>query len=830
MQCQRRVAVSGVAILMALLQACGGGSGGGPDSPDTAAPTAPGNVAATAAGSTRIDLSWSASTDAGGSNLAGYRIYRNASTTALATVAAPTVSYSDTGLIPATQYSYVVRAFDGAGNESAASATVAATTQPGTTPTTPGLDSRPSNTSCLAWEKPANGSISLQRFTNLSFSSAIAMLQAPNDNSAWYVVEQGGTIRRFVGANPASSSLYGSIAVESGGEKGLLGMTFHPNFGSDNRVFVSYTTRVGGQLVSRISSFANSTATALGPTEAVLLTVNQPADNHNGGHIAFGPDGYLYIGLGDGGGGGDTWGSNGNGQRLTTLLGKMLRIDVNSGAPYGIPASNPFASQAMCPAAARSSGECPEIYAWGLRNPWRWSFDRDTGELWLGDVGQGEWEEVNQVSLGGNYGWRCREGAHDYNTAGTPLCANAAVIDPVVEYANAGSDIAVTGGYVYRGSQSTPLRGRYIFADYGSGAIRAWIPENATQPRQPTTLLNAGMNIPSFAEGNDGELYVLAFDSLQRIVFQPPSGGGTVPASLSATGCVSTADPRQAAAGLIPYDINAPFWSDGASKSRWIGLPDGERITVLASGDWDFPNGTVLMKNFSIGSRLIETRLFMRHSGTWAGYSYAWNAQQTDAAFVPGGAVRDIGGGQSWIFPGEGQCLQCHTSAAGGALGPETAQLNRDLLYPQTGRTANELFTLNHLQMLTPPISDPGAQPRLADPANTAASLNERARSYLHSNCSGCHRPGGPTGSPMDLRYTTALNQTNACNVVPQDGDLGIGSAARLIAPGSAGNSIVVNRANRRDANAMPPLGSLQVDSSGVALLSQWINGLTGCQ
>lgn len=410
------------------------------------------------------------------------------------------------------------------------------------------------------------------------------------------------------------------------------------------------------------------------------------------------------------------------------------------------------------------------------------------------------------------------------------MCAGASPIDPVTEYPNAGADVAVTGGYVYRGSQNTALSGRYIFADYGSGIIRAWIAESASQPRAPTQLQNSGMNIPSFAEGNDGELYVVGFSTLHRIVFQPPSGSGTVPATLSATGCVNPGDPKQPAEGLIPYGINAPFWSDGAAKDRWIGLPDGSNITVQASGDWDFPNGTVLMKNFSVGTRLIETRLFMRHpDGNWGGFTYEWNAQQTDATLVRGGAVRDIGNSQQWIFPSESQCLQCHTSAAGGSLGLETAQLNRNFSYAQTGRTANELFTLNHIATLTPPIVDPAAQPSMPDPADTTAPLDSRARAYLHTNCSQCHRTGGPTPSTMDLRYTTALNQTNTCDALPQSGDLGLGANARLIAPGNAMNSIIVNRTNRRDANAMPPVGSNQVDAAGVELLTQWVNGLTAC-
>ncbi len=796
-----------------------------PNPTDTTPPSVPANVTATAVSNSSINVSWTASTDTGGSGLSGYRIYRDGSSTALDEVNAPTTTYSDSGLSASTQYSYTVRAFDAAGNESALSAAATATTQANPAPGTPGLDTRPSNATCVAWDRPARGEISLQRFTDLTFNRAVALLQAPNNNNVWYVVEQSGTIRRFEGTNPTAFTTYGQVAVyDDANETGLLGMAFHPNFPTDDRVFLSYTIQEGSQLVSRVSSFRSS-ATALGTTEVVVLRVNQPASNHNGGNIAFGPDGYLYIGLGDGGGSGDP---NGNGQRLTTMLGKMLRIDVSAPTGYSIPPTNPFASQSVCPAGGRSSGECPEIYAWGLRNPWRWSFDRDTGDLWVGDVGQGAWEEVSMVTLGGNYGWRCREGAHNYNFSGA--CASAALIDPVAEYDNDDIDIAVTGGYVYRGSQSSPLQGRYIFADYGSGIIRAWIAERATQPRQPVELLDTSLNISSFGQGNDGELYVVDFSTLHRVVFQA-AGGGAAPTLLSDTGCVSGADPKQPASGLIPYDINAPFWSDGAIKQRWIGLPNGQNITVQSSGDWDFPNGTVLMKNFTVGSRLIETRLFMRHAddGSWGGYSYEWNAAQTEATLVPGGKTVTLSNGQEWIYPSEGQCTQCHTAAAGGALGPETAQLNRNFLYPSTGRTANELFTLNHIQTLSPPIADPAAEPRMPDPADTSASLNDRARAYLHTNCAQCHRQGGPTPSSMDLRYTTPLSQTNTCNATPQVGDLGLGANARLIAPGSATNSLIVNRANRRDANAMPPVGSNVVDAAGVALLTQWINAMTGC-
>jgi uncharacterized repeat protein (TIGR03806 family) len=663
------------------------------------------------------------------------------------------------------------------------------------------------------------------------------MLQAPGNNRRWFVVEQGGIVKWFDTTHPGTARIFidATDRVSFGGpgsESGLLGMAFHPNFPADNRVFLAYTywNEVwGNPMVARLSSFrSNDGGATLDPaTESILMTVQKPQDNHNGGHLAFGHDGFLYIGWGDGGPGGDP---NRYGQRLTTLLGKMLRIDVDGAAPYEIPASNPYAGNALCPALPRASGACPEIYAYGFRNPWRWSFDRENGDLWLADVGQGEREEVNQVIRGGNYGWSCREGALDYERTG-PGCSGATLIDPVAEYDHSLGN-AITGGYVYRGPQTTALTGRFLFADFVSGRIWAWLPENATQPRRPTQLLDTGLSISSFGEGNNGELYVIDYSGpLYRIVFESTQANDTAPATLSATGCVNPSNVSQAASGLIPYAINAPFWSDGADKERWMALPDGQGIAVHSDGDWSFPNGSVLMKHFRVGGRLIETRLFMRHpDSVWGGFSYRWNAAQSDATIVRGGAVVDIGGGQNWIFPSESDCLECHTGAAGRALGLETAQLNRSFTYPQSARTANQLTTLSHIALLTPAIADAASQPAMPDPFDASVSIGNRARAYLHTNCSQCHRPGSATPGNLDLRYTTALAAMNACNVSPQSGDLGLGANVRLITPGSAANSLVPNRMNRRDAAAMPPLGSNVVDAAGVSLISQWIDGLTSCQ
>lgn len=368
-------------------------------------------------------------------------------------------------------------------------------------------------------DPPSTGAIRLEAaFGGRTFTSPLGLLQAPDDNARWYVVEQAGRVRDFneADANAATTFVDISSQVESGGEKGLLGMAFHPQYAANGRVYLSYTHRnTSNELVSRISTFTTVPAgdgrRAIDPaTEQIVLTVVQPFDNHNGGHIVFGPDGYLYIGFGDGGSGGDP---QGNAQRLDTVLGKLLRIDVDQGTPYAIPSDNPYVGGALCNQGSGSSA-CPEIYAYGLRNPWRYSFDRSTGTLSLADVGEGAWEEVDVIERGGNYGWNCREGAHAFSGGS---CLSNNLIDPISEYGHVDGNISITGGFVYRGAQPTALVGRYLFADFGSGRI--WTAEPGT--RTPRELLDTTANIASFGQSNAGELYVVDLNgALSRIVFE----------------------------------------------------------------------------------------------------------------------------------------------------------------------------------------------------------------------------------------------------------------------------------------------------------------------
>jgi uncharacterized repeat protein (TIGR03806 family) len=795
---------------------------------DTTPPTVPQGVSASAGSATQIIVSWQPSADSG-SGVAGYHVFRNGGATAIAEVS--NTSYTDSGLTPATQYSYSVRAFDAAtpANESALSAAAVATT-----PANAGLDARPDNTTCVAGDRPAQDvTLGTERaFASLpAFSNPILLLQGPADATRWFVVEQGGIVRVFDNQPAVATSrsfVDISARVRSGGEQGLLGMAFHPGFPADPRVYLSYTNATSG-LVSRVSEFRtrDGGATLDPASEVILLTVAQPATNHNGGHIAFGPDGFLYIGFGDGGNGGDPWGTIGNGQNLLTTLGKLLRIDINGSTgstPYRIPASNPYAGNALCNSGTGAQ-YCPEIYAYGLRNPWRWSFDRESGELWLADVGQGAIEEVDRIVSGGNYGWRCFEGTSSYNSTCGPNAASS--LPPVAQYSHVVGQ-SITGGYVYRGAAMPALVGRYVFGDFVSGRI--WHIARDTPPTLSVTAgFDSGLSIAAFGQGIDGELYVVNYGGTLHRLRQGTTSGGSVASQLSATGCVLAGDPTRAAAGLVPYAPNAPFWSDNAAKERFLALPNGATMSVAADGDIEFPAGTVLMKHFRLGGRLVETRLFMRHTdGEWAGYSYQWDAQGTDATRVVGGKTASIGT-QSWMFPSEAQCLACHTAAADRSLGLEIAQLNGPLLYAATGRTANQIATLNAIGMFSPAITTaPAALPALPDPFGSAGTLSERARAYLQTNCAQCHRPNGGTPTDLDLRYTTSLAGTNGCDRPPQAGEIGLANA-RIIAPGAADRSVLVARVNRRDAQAMPPLASTVVDAAGVDLLTRWVNSLTGC-
>ncbi len=305
-----------------------------------------------------------------------------------------------------------------------------------------------------------------------------------------FVVEQEGLIRVIEGGVLLDRPFLDiRDRVEWGGEKGLLSVAFHPRYQENGRFFVNYTARKGGRLKTIIAEYRASGGFAIRESERILLEIEQPFSNHNGGLIMFGPDGYLYVGMGDGGSGGDPLG---HGQDPSTLLGAILRVDVDRGQPYGIPPDNP-------------SFERREIWAYGFRNPWRFSFDRCTGRLFVADVGQDRWEEIDLVEKGGNYGWNIMEGNHCYERLD---CKREGLIPPVAEYGHT-LGCSVTGGYVYRGSAYPSFRGFYFFGDFCSGRI--WALKGSPQGWKMMEVAREEINISSFGEDSEGELYVIDY-------------------------------------------------------------------------------------------------------------------------------------------------------------------------------------------------------------------------------------------------------------------------------------------------------------------------------
>ena len=306
------------------------------------------------------------------------------------------------------------------------------------------------------------------------------------------VINPDGTLR-------ATDFVDLSDRLVAGGEQGFLGVAFHPDFASNGRLFVHYSRAGDGATVISELTAAPDHATASAASERILFTHDQPFVNHNGGQLAFGPDGYLYIGLGYGGSGGDPFG---NGQNLQVLLGKILRIDVDSapaaGKEYAIPEGNPYAAGGVAPGAG-----LPEIWAFGLRNPWRFSFDRTTHDLYIGDVGQNAWEEVDRQPAGSagseNYGWNAYEASHCFSS-----CEGVSAVGPIAEYGH-DQGCSVTGGYVYRGTRQPAMLGTYLFGDYCSGTIFT-LPADGISARR---LADTELQISSFGEGEDGEIYLV---------------------------------------------------------------------------------------------------------------------------------------------------------------------------------------------------------------------------------------------------------------------------------------------------------------------------------
>ncbi|MDG2221698.1 MAG: PQQ-dependent sugar dehydrogenase [Rubripirellula sp.] len=649
---------------------------------------------------------------------------------------------------------------------------------------------------------------------------------------------------------------------------------FHPQF-TENGLFYIGSNGKGddGKHRSRITSHQLSRQAPFELVGDSKTVIDWESNGHNGAAVTFGNDGMMYVTSGDGTSDSD---NNNVGQDLTKLTAKVLRInvdDVSGDQAYSVPSDNPFVGQ---------SNYRPETWAYGLRNPWRITVDEQTGQVWVGNNGQDMWEQVYLIQRGANYGWSVFEGSHPFyrnrKLGPTPL------VQPTAEHAHSESR-SLTGGVVYYGKRLPALRGAYIYGDYSTGKIWA-IRHDETKVTWHREIADTPLLISAIAVDAEGELLVVDHrgdeqGGLYRLDINPRVGqANTFPTRLSETGLFDSVAQYKTQSALIPYNVNAPLWSDGAEKQRHIALPPDGKIGFGDSWGWEFPESTVLVKSFALPnesgeSRWVETRLMSKQQGEWVGFSYAWNEEQTDAFLVDAkGADRvyQVAFGESetraqtWHYPSRAECMTCHTRAANYVLGLSTLQMNLDQV--NDGVVENQLARLERLGVLQVNWSgdakamlrsnltqaggesiddyigqlspkpnqgqvarsvllgkDPELFDHLVNPYDESRDLDQRARSYLHGNCAYCHIHSGGGNAQIELAFRTPAKKMNVFDVEPIHHTFGF-SDAKIVATGRPEQSTLLHRMMIRDAGKMPQLGTAVVDQRAISLLSEWIQQL----
>ena len=659
------------------------------------------------------------------------------------------------------------------------------------------------------------------------------------------IAEEPGTRRLLVGEN--AGKIYTFPLDDSNVEKpelfldtnrSLYAFSFHPNYRENGFVFVfSPVPPAGtpGKPLSRISRFQASRENPrriIPGSERVII--EWPSGGHNGGEAIIGPDGYLYVSTGDGTGGSDV---DNTGQGVNDLMSVMMRIDVDHpdpGKSYSIPKDNPF---------VHYPGARPEIWAFGFRNPWRMSFDSETGRLWVGDVGQDLWEMIWVVQKGGNYGWSVQEGSHPFHPHKKP--GPGPILPPVVEHHHTECR-SITGGYVYHGNKFPELRGAYVYGDYQYGKI--WgLRYDGKQVTWHKELADTAVFIASFAIGGEGDIYAIDNSTgfIHVLERTPPSAAvSTFPKTLGETGLFLSVKDRKLAPGVIPYSVNAPAWTDGAHQARYLALPGQSQISDLS---WGLPDGAVLVQTLSLESTAgdpassapVETRILVKQDEHWMGYSYLWNQTGTDATLVGAGgidqprSVKDstVSGSvrqSTWRVPGRQECMFCHSRAAGFVLGVNSAQLNKEHDYD--GVVDNQIRALDHIGIFKTRLAQATASlPRHINPYDETADLDKRARTYLQINCAICHVSDGGGNSYIELDMGRKLEDMKAVGGKPVQGTFGLADAM-IIAPGEPERSVLYYRISSLGGARMPRVGSRVVDEKAVVLFHAWITRLPGAK
>lgn len=667
-------------------------------------------------------------------------------------------------------------------------------------------------------------------FPALKFNNCLDITTAPGSDRL-FVVEQAGKIFSFPSNHDVTTlDLVVDLAKEIDGVQAVYGLTFHPDFQKNRYCYVCYIKAPNledGTHVARFRMSDTNPPTLDVASETTLIT--WLSGGHNGCCLKFGPDGCLYISTGDGSGPNPP-DSRRAGQDVSNLLSCILRIDVDhqdNEKNYRIPADNPF---------VETKGARGEIWAYGFRNPWRMSFDRATGDLWVGDVGWELWEMLNCVERGGNYGWSVMEGRQPTNTewphGPTPI------LPPTIDVPHSESS-SITDGLTYYGSRLKELYGHHIYGDYDTGKIWSFRYEkgHVVDHRE---LADTTHRIVGFGEGIDGDFYLLdhTAGTIHRLIPNPqPNHSADFPRKLSQTGLFTSVMEQSPAPGVIPYSINAESWSDHAIAQRWVAVPNELSIDT-ASPNWTFPKDTVFAKTLSLeiqqgttsSRQRVETQILHFDGADWQTYTYQWHGDQSDAFLLPASGAEQTfevndpmapGGKrkQVWRFSSRAECQRCHNKWSGSALGFIAPQLNK--VHETNGSKASQLETLARIKIFEKSIPVEKRE-RLANPRDPSDDLDGRARAYLQTNCAHCHRhhAGGAVLSKM--HYDIPLDKTNMVGVRPTQGTFGIHSA-QVIAPGDPYRSVLLYRMAKLGSGRMPHIGSAEVDQEGVELIFQWL-------
>lgn len=641
-------------------------------------------------------------------------------------------------------------------------------------------------------------------------------------------------------------------------------IAFHPRFAENGYVYLGWNAKdkTKDKHFSRIIRYTMARTPPFAfDVKSAQTVIEWESNGHNGAAVCFGTNGMMYVTSGDG-----TSDSDGNvmGQRTDTLLAKVLRIDVDhpeNGKLYAVPKDNPFVGDKRF---------VPETWAYGLRNPWRIAADPKTGHLWVGNNGQDLWETAHFVRKGDNYGWSVTEGSHPFYPNRTP--GPTPIAAPTIEHHHS-EFRSLTGGIVYHSDALPDLKGAYLYGDYSTGRI--WgMKHDGTKPIWHKELATPRLQITAFGTNTRGELLICDHrgageGGFYTLVPTPKEEKPSAfPRKLNESGLFDSVKDHRMKPGVVPYSVNAPFWSDGMHKERWIALPAGTAIDFTRTRGWNFPDKTVLVKSFAgEPGKWAETRFLTKQDGEWCGYSYVWNADGTDADLVPAaGMDRDVivgGRKQTWHYPSRAECMVCHSRAQNFVLGLCTGQMNKPHDYG--GTTDHQLRVLDRLGMLKAdwtaelkakygeqagakrlkgkeadeyvtqrlPAAKPTALPDelvkmldpLVDPADATQDLAKRAKSWLHVNCSSCHVEAGGGNAQIELEFATALDKMRLLDAKPLHHTFDV-PEARLVAPGQPERSVLLKRVGTRGPNQMPPLASNRVDEAGLKLLRDWVASL----